>query len=104
MPATHKNFENTTLNLLGGTPEYKNKLTIPEQCKILQMHLKNLDYPYLFIIVATGQGLIFPRKENYEQSLTHSVYYMHCSFTKAFIINALTAEHYYTSPLKSFLL
>jgi hypothetical protein len=104
MPATHKNFENTTLNLLGGTPEYKNKLTIPGQCKILQMHLKNLDYPYLFIIVATGQGLIFPRKENYEQSLTHSVYYMHCSFTKAFIINALTAEHYYTSPLKSFLL
>lgn len=104
MPATHKNFENTTLNLLGGTPEYKNKLTTPGQCKILQMYLKNQDSPYLFIIDATGQGLIFPRKENYEQSLTNSVYYTHCSFTKGFIINELTDERYYISPLKSFLL
>jgi hypothetical protein len=65
MPATHKNFENTTLNLLDGTPEYKSKLTTPGQCKILQIYLKNLDSPYLCIIVATGQGLIFPRQENY---------------------------------------
>jgi hypothetical protein len=35
MPATHKNFENTTLNLLGGTSEYKNNLTTPGECKIL---------------------------------------------------------------------
>jgi hypothetical protein len=65
MRATHKNFENTKLNLLGGTPEYRNKLTTHGQCKILQMYLKNLNSPYLFIIVATGQGLIFPRQENY---------------------------------------
>jgi len=65
MPATHQNFENITLNLLGGTPEYKNKLATPGQCKILQMSLKNLVSPYLFIIVATGQGLIFPRQDNY---------------------------------------
>jgi hypothetical protein len=65
MPATHQSIANTTLNLLGGTPEYKNKLTTPGQCKILQMSLKNLDSPYLFIIVATGQGLIFPSQENY---------------------------------------
>jgi len=65
MPATHKNSENTKLNLLGGTPEYRNKLTTPGQCKNLQMYLKNLNSPYLFIIVATDQGLIFPRQENY---------------------------------------
>jgi hypothetical protein len=65
MPATHKNFEYTTLNLLGGTTEYKNKLTTHGQCKILQMYLKNLDSLYLFIIVATGQGLISPRQEKY---------------------------------------
>lgn len=58
MPSTPpKNSEHTTFNLFDGTPEYKNKLTTPRQYKFFQIYLKNLNSPYMFIIVETGQGL-----------------------------------------------
>jgi hypothetical protein len=57
----------------------------------------------MFIIVEPRQGLIFPRQENYYQSLTHSVYYIHSSLTEAFILmhlqlnitTSLPESHFY---------
>jgi hypothetical protein len=47
----------TTLNLLDGTPEYKNKLTTPGQCKILQIYLKNWILPTCSLLLQLVKAL-----------------------------------------------